>query len=88
MGQHPFVRFGLEHENDRRITGGRVLKGELVAKRRLAGARPSRDEIGITGEQPPVEQPIEPVDSSAKMRMLRMSTDIDNSVRHAGVSWK
>jgi hypothetical protein len=82
MSQHPFVWLGLQHENDRGISGGRMLKSELVAQRGLAGPGTAGNEIGIPGQKTAVEQSVESLDSRSQPWMLDVSIAAEYLVRH------
>ena len=42
------LRLGLQHEDDRRVPGRRMLERELIAKGRLPGAWTTGNQIGVT----------------------------------------
>ena len=84
--QHPFMRLGLQHKNNGRFPGSRMLKGELISERCLTGPRSAGDQIRIPREKAAVQQPVEPFDSSPKPRMFNIPTYIEDSIRHTGLS--
>jgi len=86
MCQHPFMRLGLEHENDSRFACGCVLKCKLISEGGFPRSRSSGNEISITCEQTPIQQPVEPGNTRSDSGMFGVPRHADDSIRHANLS--